>query len=506
MHIAARPGFADRALSATALAAAIVVVVLLTFVPEGSNDYWLQVKVGGMIWNDGELPRSVLFTFTEARDFPFHAHEWLPSVVFYLLDVSLGHERLIWVNGALGVAIFGLCYRLAHRLTSSLPLSLLLALVTMTAVNYRHFLRPEIFACLFVLVLFNLLAEYQLTRRHQFLFWLVPLSLIWANTHGSFPIALVIMACVAAGEGVDAALAEQGASYRARARAAVLAARPYAICCGAMVLAMMVNPYGYRLFVFAWEFAQFEVTRASIVEWQSTFSPLFVRMRGFWAYVGLLALCVTVIIVRRKNMRAADILLLLAFGYLSTDRQRYIVWFALVSLYVLARVMGPLTLAPLAARRLLVLVLVLALAGTGMLLRFGNLQGQYPYSAPGRKVTPELIAYVDSQGLRGNVFNSFDLGAELIYHFYPRLRPTIDSRIDAYGQTYYRYFSELYSDERLLLDFIKYYDVRYMLLLRWEYEHIRQMPRLRKSGWQVLFSDSRLVLLGRDDRSAPKAR
>ena len=506
MQIASCPGFADRALSATALAAALVVVVLLTFVPEGSNDYWLQVKVGEMIWNKGELPRSVLFTFTEARDFPFHAHEWLPSVAFHLLDVSVGHEHLIWVKGALGIAVFGLCYRLAHRLTSSFPFSLFLALVTLATVNYRHFLRPEIFACLFVLVLFNLLAEYQLTRRRQFLFWAVPLSLIWANTHGSFPIALVIMACIGAGAGIDAALAEHGPSYRARARAAAFAARPYAMCCAAMALAMMVNPYGYRLFVFAWEFAQFEVTRVSIVEWQSTFSPAFVQMRGFWAYVGLLALCVTVLIVRRRNVRAADILLLLAFGYLATDRQRYVVWFALVSLYVLARVTGPLTLAPLAARKSLVLVLALALAGTGMLLRFGNLQGQFPHSAPGRRIPPELTAYVDNQGLRGNVFNSFDLGAELIYRFYPRLRPTIDSRIDAYGETYYKYFSALYSDERLLLDFIKYYDVRYMLLLRWEFEHIRQMPQLRESGWQVLFSDPGIVLLGRDDRPGPKAR
>lgn len=504
MQVAAYPGLADRALRAAAMAATIVVVVLLTFVPEGSNDYWLQVTVGGMIWNDWELPRSVLFTFTEARDFPFHAHEWLPSVLFYLLDVSLGHERLIWVKGALGIAIFGLGYRLAHRLTSSLPYSLILALVTLAAVNYRHFLRPEIFAYLFVLVLFNLLAVYQLTRRRQSLFWAVPLSLIWANTHGSFPIALVIMACIAAGEGIDAALTEQGASHRARA--ALLAARPYAIFCGAMALAMMVNPHGYRLFVFAWEFAQFEVTRVSIVEWQSTFSPAFVQMRGFWAYVGLLALCVTILIVRRRNVRAADILLLLAFGYLSTDRQRYVVWFALVSLYVLARVTGPLTLTPPAARRSLVLVLALALAGTGMLLRFGNLQGQFPHSAPGRKLTPELAAYVDSQGLRGNVFNSFDLGAELIYRFYPRLRPTIDSRIDAYGETYYKYFSALYSDERLLLGFIRFYDVRYMLLLRWEYEHIRQMPQLRESGWRVLFSDPGIVLLGRDNRSVPKAR
>lgn len=491
---------------AAALAAAVLVVVLLTFVPEGSNDYWLQVTVGGMIWNDWKLPRTVLFTFTEARDFPFHAHEWLPSVLFYLLDVTLGHDRLIWVKGALGIAIFGLCLRLAWRLTSSFPCSLLLALATLAAVNYRHFLRPEIFACVFVLILFNLLAEYQLARRPRYLIWAVALALVWANTHGSFPLALVILACVAAGAGIDAALAGPAPSHRDRARAAVRAARPYALCGAAMAAAMLVNPYGYELFVFAWEFSRFEVTRAGIVEWQGTFSPAFVGTRGFWAYVGILALCAGVLIALRRNVRAADVLLLAAFGYLSTDRQRHVVWFALVALYVMARVIGPLTLSPAATRGARVLALALALAGAGLLVPFGNLQGQFPHGAPGRRLSPELTAYIDGQGLRGNVFNSFDLGAELVYRFYPRLRPTIDSRIDAYGETYWRYFSALYSDERLLLGFIRFYDVRYMLLLRWEYEHLRRMPGLAETGWRVWLSEPGVVLLGRGDPPAPAAQ
>jgi hypothetical protein len=502
----ARSEFADQALRATAVAAAICTVVLLTVVPLSSNDFWLQVTIGGMIWNSGEIPDTVLFAFTEAQDYPFHAHEWLASIVFYLLHEALGYDQLIWVKGALGIALFALCCRLAHRLTSSLPVSLFLAIVTMAVANYRHFMRPEIFAYLFLLILLNLLAEYQLTRRRQFLAWIVPLALVWANSHGSFPIALVIVACIGAGEGITAAFAAKGAPGRASLRAAILAARPYFICCAATFLATLVNPYGYQLYLFAWDFAQWAVTREYIIEWGGTFSPGFARARGFWAYLGLLALCLTVVIACHRKLRAADVLLLFAFGYLSTDRQRHVVLFAFVSLYVLARVIGPVAIGPRATRGALALLLVLLLAGGGMLLRYGNLQGEHPYSVSSRKFTPLLIEYVENRDLRGNVFNSFELGAELVHKFYPRLRPAIDSRIDAYGERYFEYYSQLYSDERLLLDFIAHYDVRYMLLLWWEFERIKQMPQLPLTGWRMLFADHKMVLLGRGDRVAPQSR
>lgn len=506
MPNSAGTGLAAQGLRAATVAAALCLVALITSTPVSSNDFWLQVTVGGMVWNDGALPDTVLFAFTEARDYPFHAHEWLVSVFFYLAHEVLGFDRLLWLKGALGLLLFALCVRLAHRLTSNLYVALFLGIVTMIVANYRHFLRPELFACLYLVVLLNLLAEYQLRRQWKLLLWTVPLALAWANSHGSFPLALVIVGCVGAGAGADAALAMSNATARARAREAAGAVRPYAACGLAMLLAMLVNPYGYNLFLFAMNFSGWEITRQYIIEWGSTFSAQFMRVRGFWAYLALLGLCLAVLVRFRRRVRAGDVLLLAAFGWLSSDRQRHIVWFAFVALYVLARVIGPVTLTGAAMRRAGALLFALLAAGIGAAWHYGNMQVQYPYSVPSRKFTPELIDYVESRSLQGNVFNSFELGAELVHKFYPRLRPVIDSRIDAYGEPYFRYYTELYSDERLMLDFISHYDVRYMLLLWWEFEQIRRM-RLRETGWRMIYADHRMVLLGRDPvRTGPAAR
>ncbi len=55
-------------------------VVFISVVPQVSNDFWLQVKVGEIIAHDHAIPKTVLFPFTEVRNAPFNAHEWLPSL------------------------------------------------------------------------------------------------------------------------------------------------------------------------------------------------------------------------------------------------------------------------------------------------------------------------------------------------------------------------------------------------------------------------------------------
>jgi hypothetical protein len=490
------PRFADQALRAVALAGALALVAVLTCVPLGANDFWLQAHIGGMVWSGQGLPQTVLFAFTEVRDFPFHAHEWLPSVAFHLMLEGLGYRNLQFVQGALGLAAFWLAFRLARRLTASYPVALYLALVAMVGINYRFFMRPEIFALIFILLQLNLLAEYQLTRRLRYLAWMVPLALVWANCHGSFPVSLVIIGLAGAGDAVDAALAGKGETFRARLRAGLRALAPSAAFGVAMLLATLANPYGYRLFVFAWEFSRWELTRLMIIEWLPTFSADFMESHAFAVYVYLLLLCAVAVAAFRRQLAAADVLLLAVFGALSMDRLRHVVLFALVAVYVVARLTGPRYAAAPERRPLALLIAAIALGG-GWVAQKGNLYRAYPYYTASNNFSEPMIDFIRERRLQGNVLNSFSLGAELIYRFYPDLRPAVDSRIDAYGESYNRYLEHIMFNEAAMLAFIERYDVRYMLLLHWEFNNIRGMKGLQQSGWRMLMTDHRMVLLER---------
>ena len=111
---------AHAALRVAAVVLAIALISILTFVPLSQNDFWLQAAIGRIILQTGEIPHTVLFPFTWVRDNAFNAHEWLPSIAFYLLDKTLGYERLLFVQGALGLILFGLCAVLAFRMSRSL--------------------------------------------------------------------------------------------------------------------------------------------------------------------------------------------------------------------------------------------------------------------------------------------------------------------------------------------------------------------------------------------------
>lgn len=140
----------------------------------------------------------------------------------------------------------------------------------------------------------------------------------------------------------------------------------------------------------------------------------------------------------------------------------------------------------------------LLVAAVGLLLVFGNLYGGYPYSVDSYRFSPLLVEYVDNESVRGNVLNSYSLGSELIYRYYPRLRPAIDSRIDVYGESYARYLDALNHDARLFREFVERYDVRYVLQLWPQFDAgLRRLPELQRDGWRIAFADRKMVLLVR---------
>jgi hypothetical protein len=146
------------------------------------------------------------------------------------------------------------------------------------------------------------------------------------------------------------------------------------------------------------------------------------------------------------------------------------------------------------------LVVALCVVGAAALASFGNFYRAYPYETPSWNFTPPLIDYVEANRLEGNVLNSYELGAELIHRFYPRLRPSIDSRLDSYGEMYFLHSLRLMQSEPEMLKFIGEYDVRYMLLLWRDFESVRPMKGLAANGWSVRFADHKMVLLGRATR------
>lgn len=141
----------------------------------------------------------------------------------------------------------------------------------------------------------------------------------------------------------------------------------------------------------------------------------------------------------------------------------------------------------------------------GLASQFGNAFGAFPHLAWGMNTsyTSFMVRKLNAPDLRGNVINSYELGAELVYRTYPRLRPSIDSRIDSYGGAYTWMNERLFHEDALLTEFVKDYDVRYMLLSHRDFRSVEKLPSWTSGRWVIRAMDQRAVLLQRSDLPVP---
>lgn len=475
----------------------IAAVTFISVVPQVSNDFWLQAKVGELIARDHSIPKTILFPFTWIQDAPFNAHEWLPSLLFYALIQTLGEDGLPFVMGGAGLALFGLTTWLAYRRSEkSLPVAMLLGLLAVGVENYRHFLRPELVSLFLLGLYWQLLESYR--RRPTVWAWVSALLLVvlWANTHGSFILAPIIAAVYAVGLWVDGRL-----GLIARDKSHMAKVKGFAIFSIAALVMSLINPVGIGLLEFVLDFSHSDAAKVLVTEWLSPFDPRFRELRGLWIGLGCASLIAIAMLTRWRKLSAVDVLLFLMFLALALKTIRFLVYLGMVAAYVLPALLPSGWQA--AKNRTRVYAVCTAASGLvlGLAIQYGNAFGAYPHKAWGTNTsfTSFMVKQLSDPSLKGNVINSYDFGAELVYRAYPRLRPSIDSRVDSYGGAYTVLNDRLFLEDELLTEFVKDYDVRYMLLNQRDFHLLEKLPNWTEKHWSIRGMDQRAVLLERAD-------
>ncbi len=486
-----------RLLALAGLLFSIALVFLLTAVPLADNDTWLLIKIGEMIADTGKIPQDVLFAFTTIRENHFNSHEWLVSLVLYWLDRLLGEGHLMWAVGAFALAQFALCVALARRLSGRLDVAVLLALLAMVCAHSRYVLRPEIFALLYLVLLLAVLEHYRQERRWQTLAWTLPLTLLWVNCHGSFLLAPGIVSIFAFGEGLTAAVAHDGRTA-ARLHAGWRAGWPYAAAMLAMLAVCTINPAGWHILTFPFQLQRSTAMRAVISEWLPTFSPQFMGSRIFWIFIAVAAAALALVAWLRRFLGVTDAILFALFLGMAASRNRHIVWFGFVALFVGARLLSHVTVARRQQFLLRLGTVVFAVAGLAACTLFGNANEARIYYAPSNNFSPAMIAELADPAMKGRVLTSYELGCELIYRDWPRLQPSIDSRVDSYGDQYLLFHQQLMRDEKLLSLFLEGNRVNYMLLLRRDFDdNVRNMTSIH-ADWHLRLATGGAYLLERN--------
>ncbi len=287
-------------------------VLLALLVPMPAVDLAYQLRAGDDILRSGALPAVDTYTFTVAGT-PWTDQQWLAQI---LLDVGYrlgGWELLAVLRAAMVALIVGLLVAVAMARGVAPRIAAILSLTAFLVAVPALALRPQLLG-MAVFALLLLLAAHR--HRHPRLYWLAPvLVALWANVHGSFVLAPLLLGYA----WLDDVVRRRGW----RGSLAVLFV-------GAV--ATLVNPYGPAVWAYAAGIGTDPTITDQVSEWQRT-SPLTVQGLLFYgsAVAGLL-----VAVRGRAALRWPDWLWLGGLFLIGAWAERGVAWWPLGAAYALA--------------------------------------------------------------------------------------------------------------------------------------------------------------------------
>ena len=307
----------------------IVLAVPFLLARTGMNDpdIWWHLRNAEYLVQHHHIPDHDMYSFTVPA-YPWINHEWLSEVPYYLAWKSFGVVGLKTLSLVLIWAILlGLLY-LAYQESGNFK-------AAVTACCFAAFLssvsfgpRTILFGYGYLVVL--LIVLQRLRQKGTGPLWILPpLFCVWANTHGSWLIGLIIFSVVIVAGVVSGSW---GLIHAARWNRPQL--RNLAITWIATVAALFVNPFGTRLVTYPLDLAfRQKLNIAHVAEWVSVD---FHTIRGKLV-LGLIIVLLLTALVRCVRWTLAEVLLLFFALYSGLTYVRFLVLLAIVAAPIIAK-------------------------------------------------------------------------------------------------------------------------------------------------------------------------
>lgn len=398
-------------------------------------DLWWHLKTGQLIVEHHAVPHTDPFSFTRAGQ-PWVAHEWLSEVLMYELLQIAGWPALILFFAAAICATFVLLFfRCGHNAYIAGVAVLLAALATRPLWGVR----PQMLSLLLTSLWLVILERSESNPR--LLWWTLPLTLLWVNLHAGFALGIGLSILFLSGEWI--------ARFSGRA-ADMTRLRGLALNLALDISLVWLNPNGIKLYWYPIVTLRSQAMQTYIAEWAS---PNF-HHPEYWPFLIILLGLLALILWSRHNIRARDLLLLIASLAAALRSTRLIPIFVLIAIPIAARQIDACfqrrqaierrhsvripaimrhALNPFIAFAFLIFVAVQTIAVIRKQPQAEALS--FPLRA---------ISFLQANPIPGHLFNHYDWGGYLIWKLYPSTHVFIDGRADVYGDEFFHDFADTY--------------------------------------------------------------
>lgn len=500
------PGFRGWASAGTSFLAVFTLALVglqfaLTMIQPDLNDpdVWWHMRDAQYLLQQHHFVRQDMFSFTAAGH-PWVNTEWLSEVPPYLTYQAFGVSGLKALTFILPsiilLLLLYLCFQESRNFKASVVVCVFASLLAKVSYGPRTILFGYILMVLLLIVLQRFRA------RGNAPLWAVPLLFcIWANTHGSWAIGLILFFLI----GVAGLFGGSWGKIES-ARWTASQVRQLALTGVASVAALFINPYGWRLVFYPFDIAfKQKLNISHVAEWV----PInFQDARGTLVF-GLMVAILLAALVRKQRWNLADILVLLFALHTAMTHVRFLVVLAIVGAPVAAKLLDffPPYRPELDTPRLNTVVI---LAVIGLMVYFWPHRAQIEKSMA--ETFPEgALSYLKGHRLQGNMLNPYLWGGYLEWND-PALKTFVDSRADVFVYTgvLQDYLDLLGSDSlvRRLDPVLQKYQIRYVLFPPGDSAN----PLLSGSGiiyllqhnpeWKIDYQDKVCVLMERQTVAA----
>ncbi len=246
------------------------------------TDIWVHLRNAKELLSAHRFLERDLYTFTSAgaRLVNF---EWLSELPYYFAFQVWGLRGLLAIYLTLLWLIFGAVYWLALRRGAGYGDAALVTIAGAAVGSYSFGPRMFQFGWLCLAVLLLVLNHFEHTGKG--LWVLPPLFALWINLHASWVLGFVVLGtCIVCG------LGEIHSSRVVSERWTPLELRKLLVASAASLVALFVNPYGYRLVFYPFELLSRQTAvREDLTEWQSVDFHTFWGKLAMFMVLGVLA-------------------------------------------------------------------------------------------------------------------------------------------------------------------------------------------------------------------------
>lgn len=302
------------------------VLIRISLAPIAPNDYWWHLTAARFFEQTGHLLDANYFLYTLPADRGFLNQPWLSQWLMYEIWQSGGHVASAVSNNVLaGVTWFGV-FVVGVMRCRDVRVFGAFAMLTVAVAGSVFGVRTQMFALPLFVGGFGLVVGVADGRIDvRWLWGLVPVTVLWANMHGSFLLLPLLTGLCGGACFLEGVYRESAVGYSDLWH--------WGGATGGMFVGACVNPHGWEVYAYVVRLAVWSSVPETVTEWQP---PDPSQPVGAAIWVGIVASS-GLLVWRWRKVAWWEAAVFAATGWLAATSLRSVFWWEVAALWIVPR-------------------------------------------------------------------------------------------------------------------------------------------------------------------------